>query len=211
MAMSPSDLAKAIHDALGEDGDPSDEVKGMAEAIIGEITTMGMVSFLPQTISGTCPPGGPLSAGAGQLGLLLGPSGPTLAVQMAAKMKKPGPTPQLIGMATGITTHLLTAQVSFSPGGISGTCANSPVSPGPFIGTGTGGKISGMAGDGMASLVAAGLGQSANDKVKKKCAAIVDFIQQNAEVMFAMGTVLGTAPPGGGPLIAGTAIGGRVS
>jgi len=212
MAMDIDKLAKALHESQGLPGDPSKEMKGMADAIISEMKTMGIVSMLPGTVMGTATPeGGALKNGSAGPGLILGPSGPTLAAQMVSKMGKGGSTPQMIGYAAGITTHVLTGKVMFAGGKITGVCGNSPASPGPVSGSGSKGKIVGLSAGGMAQLVVLGIGQTqVTDTVKKMCEAIVNHLQDDAEVSFMMGGILGTAPSGGGP-IAGSGAGGKIS
>ena len=213
MGMSADKLAKALHDAQGAPGEPTSELKGMAAAIVAEVSTMSIVTFLPATINGVAPSsGGPLSNGSGSGGTILGPTGPTLAAQMVAKMGKGGTTPQMLGFATGVTTHLLTGKVSFSPGNITGVCTNSPTSGGTVTGAGSKGKIGGLSASAMAQLIVTGLGQTeVTDRVKKMCEAIVSHLTNDAEVSFTMGGVVGAASAGGGPIIAGAGTAGKVS
>lgn len=207
--MSADSLAAKIHEALGEKGSPSKEVKGMAKAIIAELG-QGIVTFLPSTVTGNCPPGGPLPDGQASNGLIAGLVGPRLATAMAIEMGKGYPTAQLIGMATGITSHLMTGMVKLSVGSIQGVCGNTPLSPGPFVGSGSGGEVVGLDGDALASSMSASLGGSPTDKLKKKAKAIVKYIEENAEVSFLPTTVVGSCPPGGGPLLAGAANAGSI-
>ena len=213
MPMNPPKLAKEMQDAIGQSGKPtSKENEGLAKAIIGEIKELAIVNFLPGTVQGTTAAGGPLSAGSASNGVIIGPTPVTLAARIAKESGFPGPTPQLLGMATGVVTHLLTGTVSFSPGGITGQCTSSTNSPGPLIGAGANGKIVGLQGPAMADLVSKGMGQpSASPELAKLCGAIVDHIMQNAAVSFPMASVVGTCPPGGGPLALGAATGGKVA
>jgi hypothetical protein len=210
MAMNAAALADEIKEAAGQSKETSKENKAEAEAIVEELQQMGLVTLATPFITGTCPSGGPLSGGQAKMGVILGISGPTLAARMAQKMGFGAPSPQLLGKATGIATHIMTGKVSFASGKVAGTCGNSPTSPGPFAGAASGGKIEGLDGSGMAALVSKGIGQaSASPELTKVCKAICDHVQKNAEVMFAV--VAGTCPPGGGPLVALPAVGGKIS
>ncbi len=211
--MDEDKLAKNLHEVQGVPGEPTEEVKGWAESIIEEVKMLAVVSLLPGTVQGNAPSsGGPLSGGAGGPGLIVGPTGPTLAARMATKMGLGSATPKLLGMATGITTHLLTGKVMFSSEKITGVCTNTPVSPGTVTGGGTKGKIVGLSTGGMAQLVVLGIGQTeVTDKLRKMCEAIVNHLTDDAEVSFIMGTILGSASAGGGPVIAGTGAGGKIS
>lgn len=210
MASDPTILANAMHDAQGQKPPVSDEEKGLAEAIIEHFKQTAIVNFLPQSVNGTCPSGGPLSGGTAAAGLITGPNGPGLATLIASKTGKGAPTPQLIGFANGITTHVMTGKVNFAAGKVTGQCTNSPSSPGPVIGQGTGGKIVGLSDAGMAQLISSGIGQaSVSDVLRKTCAAICDHFQQQSEILLPPASVQGTAPSGGGPLVAGVASGGK--
>jgi hypothetical protein len=213
VAMDVDKLARELHSAQGVPGAPTMEVRGMAEAIISEVKELAIVSLLPGTIIATAPPsGGSLIGGSAGPGLIVGPSGPTLAARMVAKMGKGGLTPQMLGWATGVTTHLLTGTVRFSSGMITGSSANTPVSPGPAVGGGSRGKIVGLSPGGMAQLVVLGIGQTqVTDTVRKMCEAIVNHLMNDAEVAFTMGTLLGAASSGGGPVQAMGGSGGKIS
>jgi hypothetical protein len=208
--MDEKKLAKDVYQALGQAGDPSAEISGMMEAIVEHLKTVAIVNFLPNSVLGTAPSGGPLQNGSASLGMIVGPAGPALATLMATKMKKEGPTPQLIGLASGFCTHLLTATVNFATGNITGVCTNTPSSPGPVTGQGTKGQVTGIAGPACANLVATGIGQpSASPQLISKWTAVIDFLQKSAEVSLPPGSVIATAPPGGGPIAAGVATGGK--
>lgn len=211
MAMDASKLADELKEAGGQKGSTPDEQKGFAKAIIEEIQQLGLVNFLPGTVKGNAPPsGGPLAGGNASGGVIVGPQGPTLAARMAAGMGKGPPTPQVVGFATAITTHLLTAQVEFSSG-VTGSCTNTGApSPGPLLGEASKGKIKGMQGKAMADLAGPALGGPATPSLIKQCQAIVDHIQKNAEVSFLTGTIIGTCPSGGGPILLGAGTGGKI-
>lgn len=210
MPSDPLVLANAIHDAQGFPPPVSDKLKGMAEAIIEHFKQKMIVNFLPNTVNGTCPPGGPIQLGSADAGMIVGISGPDLATLMAQKLGEGAPSPKLIGFANGITTHVMTGKVSFSAGKITGVCSNSASSPGPFIGGGTGGKIVGLSGPGMAQLIVSGLGEgSVTPELTKTCNAIVEHLQQKSDILLPTASAQGTAPPGGGPLTAGVASGGK--
>lgn len=211
--MVAADMADALKAGLGFGAlSTSAELVGFATALIDHMGLSGLVNHAPGTVVGVCPAGGPISDGAATGGLVVGLSGPTLAALMQVEMGKPSISPELLGLADAITTHLLAAFITFSPGSITGTCTNTAVSPGPFVGEGTGGFFVGLVGPTLAALAATGIGQPApSPELLAFCTELTNYITANAEVTYLTGTVTGTAPAGGGPLTAGAGVGGTIS
>jgi hypothetical protein len=183
----------------------------MAADIVSHIQS-GIVAFAPGTITGTAPPsGGPLSAGAASGGVItLIPSALTAAFISTFGNN----TAEIAGFANAISTHIMSGTVSFSSGNITGTCTNTPPaptpSPGPLVGgAGSGGKIVGLTGNGLATLIAAGINQSyISPQVLQMSTEIVNHIMDNAEVTLPL--VTATCPAGGGSITLGAAAGGTI-
>jgi len=210
MALNANQMAEDMKIALGFVTEPtSEENKNMAADIIAHLQT-GVVSHAPGTVTGIAPPsGGPLINGAASNGIIvLVPA--DLVARFVATFKIS--TPEIIGMATAISTHLITGLVSFSTGSITGICSNTAVNPGTLIGEGVGGTINGLDGAAMASLMANLMGKpGTTPELESMTGAIVSHIQNNAEVTYLTGSVTGTASAGGGPIIAGTAVSGSIA
>lgn len=207
MPLNPSKLADEIKAGAGH-GDKDTSVVNLqfATAITSFLQT-GVVSFLPGTVMGTAPPsGGPLingSANGGVIVLIPATFMPFLALAFGP------PTPQVLGMANGMAAHFITGMVSFSSGQIVGACSNTPTTPGVLVGTGSGGKISGLSGDGLSKAWALGVGQtSASPELKKMSDAIVKHVMDNATVTLSV--VSGVCSAGGGPIVAGAGTGGII-
>lgn len=212
MAMNVDKLADEIRLAGGLPPPTTAPNKGMAKAIIDELKTLSVVSFKPGGVTGKAPgSGGKLTTGAASGGKIVGPAGKTLAKKMSKEMMLGGAvTPDLLKMASGITTHYLTGTVTFPVGKITGKCTNSGGSPGALIGEGSGGKIVGLSGPLLAGLCAAAFGGVKSKELVAICTAIVNHIQKNAEVTFTTGAVTGACPSGGGPVTLGAAAKGTV-
>jgi hypothetical protein len=124
----------------------------------------------------------------------------------------PSPTTELSAFCAQIALHVMTSGlVSFASGDITGTCTNTPLSPGPLAGgAGANGKISGLSGSTLATLVQAAVGYpNVSAPLTAFCTAICNYIMANAVVSYT--TVTGLCPTGGGPLSLGTGIGGTVA
>ena len=213
MAMVVSDFADALKSSLGFGAfATSSQNTGLAKAVIDEMQA-ALVNNAPGTITGVAPSsGGPLINGAGTLGLITGMTPVSLAARMIAEMGFAFPSPEVIQMATAICTHLqTTGSVSFAPGNITGNCTNTPVSPGALIGEGTGGMIVNLSGPVLAALIAISYGGIVSPELLSFSNAFVNYIMSNAEVTYATGTVTGTCSAGGGPIIAGTGVGGLIA
>jgi hypothetical protein len=205
MPMVADALAKEIADALKSKEGPTKQIKGTAKALI---TAMKAAIFSHLLVNGSCGPGGPISAGAAEGGIIVMPTAAAIPIEIAAALEGP-PTPQIIGLALGFSTHVMTGLVSFKPGGITGTCANSPVSPGPVIGAGQNGQIMGLSGPALASAWAATLGGK-SEEIDKMAEAVAGYFSKEAMGSYMMGSVTGVAPPGGGPIVA-VGVGGTFS
>ena len=158
MPMTPISLANEITDAMGFPAPPSPQLIGWATGCIIELSGKGLAT------TGGIP--GPHK--------ITGISGPSMAAIVASVGGYGLITPQLIGECTGIMTHIMTAAnvVYVAPPPVAGN-------PDWFIG----GKISGMSGPAMATLVALFTGfPIPTPDLIKKCTAIVDHIEKNALV-----------------------------
>jgi hypothetical protein len=192
MPMKDTDLAKDIADALKADA-PTDEIKALAKALVA-IVKAGTFSHI--AVEGTAPPtGGPLTGGNAKAGIILLPTEATLPAEIASALGGP-PTAQITGLAIGFTTHMKIGLVEFEPGGITGSCGNTPApAPGPFTGGGEGGKITGLDGGALASLWETALGGS-SDQITAKANAVVDYFMNNADASYAQGTLVGVVAAG---------------
>jgi hypothetical protein len=209
MVMVFSDLAEEIKSALGFDSEPtSAETLGLAQSFTDELQQNGLVSHA--LVVGTCPPGGPITNAAAQNGLILGVTPATLLTRLITNMKKPGPTPQLQAFAAGFATAITSSLVDIQPGNVIGVCANSPVSPGPFVGSATMGTIIKLDSSSLANLWAAPQGGDVSKELQNMADVVVKYIMDNAEISYLPGTITGVAPPGGGPLAGGVGVGGKI-
>lgn len=213
--MVPSAMADAIRSAMGFPLPVSAELTGWATGVIGEITGFGKVNNAAGTITGTCAPGSPLSSGAGAGGLISALSGSRMATAVEGDAGYPSVSSELTAFCAQIVLHIQTAGiVSFTSGGITGTCTDTPLSPGPLVGgAGSGGKISGLSGSVLAAAIhgAVGYPGSVSAQLTNFCTAIVNYIQSNAEVSYASGTVTGVCPTGGGSLSGGAGANGTIA
>ena len=211
MPLDASAIAQQIKVALNQATQPtSAETLGMAQAIVEEITTMGLVSFLPATVEGTAPPtGGPLLNGKASNGLIVGPLGPHLANLMKSKMNKPSITAQLLSMGNAIANCIILGKVNFAENKVTGLCTNTPLNPGAFTGGATDGLISGLDSGKLADDLANPYGGK-SPEVIALASAITTYIMGNAAVSFAMPLMTGTCSAGGGPLALGAGSGGTI-
>lgn len=207
MALSADVLAAAIQAALGQSGPISEKNKDLAKGIVDQVVSSSLVTLPPGTVLGTCPPGGPLAAGSASGGMISALVPDAMAQEIAAG--DGGPDKKIIDLAKAICTHIQTAVVVFAPGTIIGACTNTPTTPGPFVGTASGGKITGLSGDALAQLIAPDQGGTVSPQLKAMAGAITDHVQSAGEAVFASG-VTGVAPMGGGPLTAGAGVGGKI-
>lgn len=205
MPLNPNKLAGELKSALGQSA-ASPQIVGMASAIVAHCMT-GIVSFLPATVNGTSPPGGPLSGGEAKGGLIvLVP--PALEAALIAVFGQP--TPQISGMANSISAHIMTGLVEFQAGGITGVCGNTPVSPGPLVGQGADGKITGLDPGMLGKAISAFMGGTVSPELEKMCKAVVEHVSKEGSVSFLPGTITGLCPPAGGPITLGAGVGGVI-
>lgn len=200
MPMVPVKLAADIAKALK--GPVTPEITGIADALVATVKT-GV--FTHAAIVGVAPPGGPLQNGGAEAGVIVLPSAASLPGLLASALKGP-PTPQITGMANGFATHFQTALVSFKPGTIVGSCANTPIAPGPVVAAGQGGTVMGLDGMALSGLWEGFLGGTSLN-IKEMAAAVATYFTTAAGASYIMGSVSGLAPPAGGP-IAGAGAGG---
>lgn len=215
MALNINDLADVMNAALAvldKDGAPiatTDQMKTYAEAVITTLQT-GIVSHITGTVNGVTAPGSPLVAGAALGGLVANLLPTTWASIVSGGNPLANPA-MLVTDSTQSTAYLTSScLVNFIAGTITGTCTNTPVSPGPLAaGAGTGGLILGLVG---AAWAAAVMPPSGNPILTQNLYnAIAGYIMTNAEVEYASGGIIGTCPAGGGPLVAGTGVGGTIT
>jgi hypothetical protein len=204
-------LARVINDAIGatdKDGLPikvTPEMETYAKAILTlkQATTM----HAPDTVTGVTAPGSPLANGAAMNGLLVGfTPGPWLGIMSAGFTG-----PDIAKEATASVGYINgAAKINFAAGNITGTCTNTPVAPGPLAaGAGMDGTIDMLDGSAWSKVVIPPTGDPAlAEKIYK---AIVKYINENAEVTYAPGSVTGVCPAGGGPLSGGAAVGGTIA
>jgi hypothetical protein len=208
MTLNPTQLADDIRDAIGQDPPTSDKTINMAQDIVDHIMT-GIVNHLPDTVEGNAPPsGGSLLLGKASSGTItLVPADLTARFIVTFGVS----TPEILGMGTSISTHLMTGLVEFAEGNITGACSNTLVNPGTLTGAGTAGTITGLSGPILATLMATSMAKPGpSAELSAMCGAIVDHVMNNAEVTYAMGSVTGTCSAGGGPIVAGTGSGGTI-
>lgn len=209
------DLANKLHDALAQktdgNGAPtpvSDQTMNYASGVVAALKA-ALVNNAPGTITGVTAPGAPLSAGAGIGGIIT-----ILPAAMIAKANvgmPPQAVPNITKENIAIIQYIGTGLVTFASGNITGTCTNTPTSPGILAaGAGANGQITGLTGAGAVAAVSSALG-STGPGMLPHYTALINYILQNAVVAYASGTVVGVAPSGGGPLTAGAGAGGTIS
>lgn len=205
MPMKPKDLAEKIAKALEAKDGPTKEIKGIAKALV-TVVKGGIFNHL--LVNGSCGPGGPIQGGAAEGGIILLPMAATLPVEIGSALGS-APTPQILGMAMGFATHLQTGLVSFKSGGITGSCTNTATSPGPVMGAGQNGQIMGLSDSALAKIWSASLGGKSK-KIDTMAKVVVEYFSKEAAGSYAMPSVTGVAPPGGGPIVA-AGVGGMFS
>lgn len=214
--MTGAGLAEAIRIQMGFPLPVSAQLTGWGSGVVTHIQMAALVSNAPGTITGTCPPsGGPLAAGAGAGGLIAGMSGASMASLVQAGAGYPSVSSELSTFCAQIVSHIQTfGIVTFAPGTITGTCTNTPVSPGALsAGAGTNGIISGLDGTVLANAIHAAVGYpgSTSGPLISFCTAIANYIMANGVASYASGTVTGVCPAGGGGLTAGAGAGGTIA
>lgn len=214
MPMVPADLADLIRSDMGFPIPVSRQLKAWATGVITHLQTSGLTSNIPGTVLGIAPPSpGPLTLGTAIDGTISGLIGNTMASLIVSEdtLDYPFATPELNNMCSGICQHIIAQGiVSFAIGTINGACTNTPITPGVFLGVGIDGTISGLSGPTMATLVASLVGYPfVSMPLIKMCTAIANYIMANATVSYSV--VTGVCSIGGGPLLAGTATGGKIA
>lgn len=223
MPMVGSDLADFIKSNMGFDQYPmSNQLAGISNDIVNHLKT-GTVSNLPGTVTGTAPPTG------GLLGSSLPPvPGPDGAATNGVIVLVPADlqgrfvatfgqsTPQILALATTLSSFFITGVADFAKGNITGNCTNVAVpapAPGPLLlGMGVNGTIKSLVSSTLASNLAAAFGQpSSNPKLDGLAAAITDYVSNNATLAYAIGSVVAICPAGGGPITLGAATGGTIT
>ena len=215
MPLVVDDLAKIINDSLGvKDGtskpiEITSEMKTYAKAIIDTFhacTTAHSVG----TVNGGTAAASPLIAGLATGGLLVGFLPATWTAAMASGFPKSNPA-ALALEATASTGYIaLAAKINYKAGSITGITTNTPLTPGILtLGAGQDGTVDALDGTAWSALVVPPLGDPA--RASKLYKDIVAYISKNAKCSYAIGTVQGTAPTGGGPLTLGLAVGGTIS
>lgn len=212
--LDATELAEEINKAIGAtdaDGNKikvTEEMKTYAKAVI--TITQATVANATGTITGVTAPGSPLANGAGMNGLLVGFTPAPWQAEMQAGFPTAEPA-QLTKEATASVGYInSSAMINFASGNITGTCTNTPTSPGPLAaGAGMQGTVDMLDGTAWAQAVIPPLGDPA--LAKKIYKAIVTYLNANAEVTYNPNSVTGVCPAAGGPLTAGTGIGGVIS
>jgi len=207
--MIHTDLADDLKAALGFGAlATSQQTLDLSKDIIDHIK-LGVVSNAPGTIVGSTTPASPLTLGAGTGGVvLLVPSD----LQNKLITSFGVSTPEIVAMATAISTFISLGAIIFAPGSITGDCTSTPGAPGPLAnGEGVGGTITLGPPATLASNIATAIGQaSVSTQLTDFCAALVTYIQDNAEVSYPSGSVTGVCPMAGGPLTLGAGAGGSI-
>lgn len=212
--LKSSELAKRINTALGatdKDGLPiavTAEMETYAKAVL--TLKLATTAHAPGTVTGTTAPGAPLVNGAAMNGLLVG----FVPAPWLGELTSGFPTADPSALAKDATLSVGyingAAKINFQAGNITGTCTNTAEAPGPLAaGAGTGGTIDELNGSDWAKIVLPPLGDPA--MAERVYQAISDYINEEAEVTYASGTVTGTCPPASGTLQAGTAAGGTIT
>jgi hypothetical protein len=211
--LNASSLADELRVAIGFPPPTSPILEGWASAFLNELQSNAIVTN--SLVTGSCPPGGSLGGGASVGGLISGLSGSRLASATASASAYPSVTSKLSGYSSQIVLEIMSfGLVSFASGNITGSCTNSPVSPGSLAGgAGANGVISGLSGSRLASAIhnTSGYSGSVSPSLLKFSTAIVDHLQNNGVASYAAGSVTGTCPAGGGSLSGGMASGGKIS
>ena len=210
MALIAKELAAKMQQALGQKTDGSgaaiptpDELTKRANGICKALKA-GTFAHAG-TITAIGAPGSPVTLGTGLLGVLvLSPAA------MITEVLQSAVGPHATAEATAFIAYLATGTIMFPPGKITGNCTATPVSPGILAaGAGSGGRIIGInAAGAVAAMLAAGIPMGP-ESIPHYNAAIT-YILANLEGSYSSGSVTGTFAAGGGPLAAGTGIGGII-
>lgn len=217
MPMKKEVLAQTLWNTLGPpvDGNgkplpPTDEIKAYAEGYIAMLKA-GIVSAIPNTVQGTAPPGGPLSAGEANGSKILALSGSVMAAIVTPVNPVAAAGLKLEADAIGLYIQGA-AIVSFQTGAITGQSTETGGGPGPLV-NGAGapvGRVSNMDGASMKELVStATAGVATGPDQEDFYSALVDYTIENATVEFKANTIIGTMS--GGQLTLGAGSGGLIT
>lgn len=217
MTLVIADLAQVILQALGPPNDKNGapitvtpEMTGYATAVI-DAHQAAVVANASGTVVAAGTPSSPITGGAATGGLITTLSSTIWASELSSSF--PGADSSKLTAEAGASTTYIkgAAAVSFAPGGITGTCTASPVSPGPLAnGAGAGGKIAGLSGSAWSAAVLAALG-SPGPLASAVYTAVAGYLMTNAVVAYASAKVTGAFSAGGGAMTAGTGIAGTIA
>lgn len=164
MAVNPAGLSEEIRVAMGFPLPTSQQLIGWSTGVLDELTQSGTATSRnvagPHTISGM--------------------TGPSMAARIVAASSGTYPfiSPELTNYCNAIVQHIQTSGQVFYTGPVPGN------PPPPSASWFEGGTISGLSGPVLASLVVAQVGYPfVSTRLLAKCTAIVDHIQNNAEVL----------------------------
>lgn len=214
MAMAEKDLAKKLHEALAQkedgEGKPTPVSSQTQEYASGYIAALkaSTVAHAAGLVTATGTPATPIADGAATMGLFVG----LVPAPMLAKTQVGAPGPFSVLENTAVINYVLAnATITFDSGTITGTCTATPTSPGPLVaGAGTMGYVEGLDGSACSDFVASQTGLDGPD-MEKHYTALMDYTIESLEVEYLTGSVIGSFATGGGPMIAGTGVGGIVS
>ncbi len=184
---------------------------------MGELQNNGKVTHASGDVQGTAPPGGALIGGNALGGSIVSLDSSNLASTIVSIGGYPSISPELQNKCDEIVSHIESfAEADFATGDITGICTNTVLSPGPLVnGAGSDGiiKTGSMNGSDLADAVASAIPTNppiATPELIDFCTAIVDYIELNAELEYASGSVTATCPIGGGPITLGAGSGGTI-
>jgi len=209
MAMTGSDLAEAIRSEMGFSLPVSGALVCWGDGVVDEIQN-GLVNNSAGTITGDCPPGGgALSNGAGNSGVVSNIDATAMASAIrTCNTEYTFISTELQEFCEEIRDHIQTSGiVIFASGDITGTCGNTIISPGILSsGKGINGKITNLEGNTLATNIHNRVYPSLTGPTSLLidfCTALINYVEGNAEVLYASGSVEGDCPAGGGALLNG--------
>lgn len=210
--LDAQNLSKVLHEAIPQKidgyGKPvpiSQQTRAYASGVIAALEA-GIFSHA--LVTGVTSPGSPLSNGAAAGGILV--LQPSLMIAKTTVGLDAKARPNLEKESKAIINYIMTGTITFAAGNITGTCTNTPSSPGPLAaGAGTGGIITGITGSGAVGAVGAALGGIGPNGVDHYT-ALINYILDNLEAEYTSGSVTGVCPSGGGPLASGVGAGGML-
>jgi len=217
MPMTGSACAAFIASAMGQVGTP--QFDGWGFGIVLELQTNGLVSHVAGKVTGITAAGSALSAGAATDGKIAGISGSSLEtlVKTNSGGSYPFSTSELLNFCTVIADHIKSkAKVIFALGNITGQCTSTVITAGPLTnGAGTNGIVQTGSMNGTtiaqdAVIAVPFVPPPATPELIDFCTAIVDYIEANAQITYALGSVIGTCPIASGALVAGAGSGGTI-